>query len=152
MARSHGLPGVFQRDRVTQSLATIKRTCLSLAPEGVANMATRDGRLPEGIGYGAYAYFTPEIFMLAMTYLYNGDRETGLEAARRCLHSLTITTGRVWNQPNILDGTTGEMLFGSHYVQNMMLWALPAALERKDIASFCASGGLVDRVIRAAQG
>jgi hypothetical protein len=33
----------------------------------------------------------------------------------------------------------------------MMLWAVPAALEGKDIAAFCASGGLVDRVMRAAK-
>jgi hypothetical protein len=34
----------------------------------------------------------------------------------------------------------------------MMVWAVPAALQGQDIAAFCAPGGLVDRVIRAAKG
>ena len=50
----------------------------------------------------------------------------------------------------MLRGDTGVELFGSHYDQNMMLWALPAALEGKDISGACAPGGLVDRVIKAA--
>jgi hypothetical protein len=51
----------------------------------------------------------------------------------------------------MLRGDTGIELFGSHYDQNMMLWAMPAALEGKDIAAACAPGGLVDRVIQAAR-
>ena len=31
----------------------------------------------------------------------------------------------------------------------MMLWALPAAIERQSLAKACASGSLIDRVIRA---
>jgi hypothetical protein len=31
----------------------------------------------------------------------------------------------------------------------MILWAIPAAVENKGIAEFCASGGLVDRILRA---
>jgi hypothetical protein len=64
--------------------------------------------------------------------------------------TLTIHTGAVWNQPNIVRGDTGDRLFCSHYVQSMMLWAVPTALEGKDIATFCAPGGLVDRILKAA--
>jgi len=31
----------------------------------------------------------------------------------------------------------------------MMLWALPAGIEGKDVASTCAPKGLIDRVITA---
>ena len=151
MAKFHGLPGVFQEDRVKLTLETIKRTCAAISPAGAANLVRPDGTLAQGEGYGPNAYFTPELFMLASTYLYEGDREFGLELARRCLTALTITTLSPWNQPNILRGDTGERLFGSHYVQNMMLWAVPAALEGKDISGFCSSGGLVDRMLKAAK-
>jgi uncharacterized protein (DUF608 family) len=86
-----------------------------------------------------------------MTYMYAGDREFGLELARRTVYSLNQGNLLTWNQPNLMRADTGDRLFGSHYVQNMMLWALPAALEGKDIAAFCAPGGLVDRTIRAAK-
>jgi hypothetical protein len=51
----------------------------------------------------------------------------------------------------MLRADTGDLLFGTHYVQNMMLWALPCALEGKNIATFCAPDGLVDRIIQAAK-
>lgn len=50
----------------------------------------------------------------------------------------------------MLRGDTGVEMFGSQQDQNMMLWAIPAAMEGKDIAAMCAPGGLVDRIIRAA--
>ena len=44
---------------------------------------------------------------------------------------------------------TGERTFGTDYNQNMMLWAMPAAMEGKDMRALCAEGGLVDQVIQA---
>ena len=104
----------------------------------------------DDIGYGPNTFFVPEVYMLAMTYMYAGEREFGLELARRCVRAL-IDNGGEWDQPNMIRGDTGVELFGSHYDQNMMLWAIPAALEGKDIAAACAPGSLVDRVIQAAR-
>jgi len=151
MVRFHGLPSVFRSDRVKRTLGTITRTCLAVAPEGVANFATADGKLPQGVGYGAIAYFTPELFMLAMTYMYAGEKDRGMEIARRGMHAMTIVEGSIWNQPNLISGDDGDRLFGSHYDQNMMLWALPAAWEGKDIAGACAPGSFVDRILEAAK-
>ncbi|MGH9505068.1 MAG: GH116 family glycosyl hydrolase, partial [Terriglobales bacterium] len=151
MAKFHGLPGVFQPDRVKTALGTIKRACIDRWKFGAVNLARPDGELSQGVGYGPNAFFVPEVYMLAMTYIYAGERDFGLELARRCVYSLNIHNLLTWDQPNLLRADTGDLLFGSHYVQNMMLWALPAALEGKDIASFCAPGGLVDRVVKAAK-
>jgi uncharacterized protein (DUF608 family) len=151
MARFHGLPGVFRDDRVKGTLETIRRTCAALTPYGAVNLSRPDGTLAQGEGYGPNAFFVPEVYMLAMTYIIEGNREFGLELARRLAFNLTINTGATWNQPNIVRGDNGDVLFGSHYDQNMMLWALPAALDGQDITAFCAKGGLVDRVLAAAR-
>ena len=151
MARFHGLKGVFRSDRVKTTLATIKRTCVPLTAYGAVDFARPDGSLSANVGYGPYAFFTPELFMLGMTYMYAGERDFGLELIRRCMHDITINALTCWNQPNLIRGDTGDRLFGSHYDQNMMLWAVPAAMEGKDIAAFCAPGGLVDRVLQAAK-
>ncbi len=150
MARYHGLPGVFRPERAKATLETISRTCVRLTPYGATNFARPDGTLARGVGYGPNTFFVPELYMLAMTYMYAGQRELGLELARRCAQAL-IDSGSEWNQPNMLRGDNGLEIFGSHYDQNMMLWALPAAAEGKDISAFCAPGGLVDRIIRAAK-
>jgi uncharacterized protein (DUF608 family) len=150
MTEFHGLRGAFPPDRVKITLKTIRQTCAALSPAGAANVARPDGSLAQGRGYGPNAFFTPELLMLAMTYLYDGERDFGLELARRCMYAISITSNSTWDQPNVIRGDTGERLFGSHYGQNMMLWAVPAAAEGKAIADFCAPGGLVDRIIRAA--
>jgi len=151
MARFHGDRNVFQASRVKAALSTIRQACAERWPAGAVNLARPNGDLAEGVGYGPNAYFVPELYMLAMTYMYAGDRAFGIELARRCVHSLNVRNLLTWNQPNVLRADTGDMLFGSHYVQNMMLWALPAAIEGKDIGTFCARGGLIDRIIRAAK-
>lgn len=57
-----------------------------------------------------------------MTQVYAGERYFGLELARM--------QGYIWDMPNIMRGDvdTGERVLGNDYNQDMMLWALPAAL------------------------
>jgi hypothetical protein len=86
--------------------------------------------------------------MLAMTYIYVGEVDFGLEQARRCLYNL-VQKGYTWNQPCIVQAATGERISGYDYYQNLMLWALPAAIEDLDLGEHCASGGFVDRIIKA---
>ena len=48
-----------------------------------------------------------------------------------------------------MSGDTGRVIYGSDYYQNMMLWAVPAALDGHDIRRATAQGTLIDRVLRA---
>ena len=91
--------------------------------------------------------------MLAMTYMYHGQREFGLEIAHRCWENITCTQRLTWDSPNLFRGDmdTGERNFGSDYYQNMMLWSLPAALAGQDLRGPCESGGLVARLLAAGQ-
>jgi hypothetical protein len=54
-----------------------------------------------------------------------------MKLAKSCLGGIT-KFGYTWTQPNIVNGSTGKRVYGSDYYQNMMLWAIPAAVERKD--------------------
>ena len=153
----HGLPGVFRTDRARTALETIERTCMAIAPYGAANFANPDGTVAEsekfmaegwGLDYGSYGYFPPEVFMLAATYMYQGKSEVGMKLAQSCLWGIT-KFGYTWTQPNIVNGSTGKRVYGSDYYQNMMLWAIPAAVERKDLRGACAPGSLINRVIEA---
>ncbi len=150
----HGLPGVFRADRVKTTLETIRRCNIALTPEvGAANFARPDGSplLADSkvAAYGLYAMFPAEVLVLAATYMYAGEREFGMDLARRHWENLVCRQRHPWDLPNIVRGDTGTRVFGTDYYQNMMLWALPAAAAGEDIAAFCAPGGLVDRVMRA---
>jgi hypothetical protein len=46
---------------------------------------------------------------------------------------------------------TGERHFGADYYQNMMLWFVPAAIAGQPMNGPLDGGGLVQRVLHAAQ-
>jgi uncharacterized protein (DUF608 family) len=148
----HGLPGALPPEHVKQTLETIRRTNVAVTRYGAVNYALPDGGVAHPGGYGAYSYFPPELLMLAMTYMYNGQKEFGLELARKAWQNIICRQGYTWDLPNIMRGDvdTGERTFGNDYYQDMMLWSLPAALEGRDVGAPCKPGGLVARVLRAA--
>lgn len=156
-ARFHGLPGVFDETRARTALDTIIRLNGALTPDaGVPNFCQPDGSLL-GAGdkvahYGATTFFVPEMVLLGMTAIQLGRRAWGLEAVRRTWANLCLAQGHTWDLPNMVRGSDGRRVFGTDYYQNMMLWALPAALAGEDIAASCRAGGLVRRVIAAGCG
>ena len=153
-AEYHGLPGVFRPDRVKATLETIRRFNVALTPDvGAANFTRPDGSplsLDSDVAYyGQYTFFAPELVVLAMTYAYADDREFGVELARRLWANIVLRHNHAWDLPNNVRGDTGERIYGTDYYQDMMLWALPAALVGEDLQASCAPGGLVDRIIEA---
>jgi len=156
-SRFHGLGHVFRSERIETTLSTIRSCNVALTPKvGAANFCRPDGKpLPSTSGvasYGIYAMFPAEVLVLAMTYIYSGQQEFGLELARRHWETLVLRQGHGWDMPNIVRGDTGERVYGTDYYQSMMLWALPAALKSQDIHQASTVGSLVDRVLRAGNG
>jgi uncharacterized protein (DUF608 family) len=152
----HGLPGVFRSDRVDMALETIKRCNVALTPDvGAANFARPNGSsLPAKSRvayYGVYSMFTAEVLVLAMTYLYAGHKEFGIELARRHWDTVVRRQRRPWDLPNMVMGQKGLKRSGTEYYQAMMLWALPAALKDQSLRDPLAPGGLIARVIEAAR-
>ena len=134
----------FPRDRVNETLETIRKTCLHPVV-GAVSFASREGAQE----LTTYGIFTPEILILGMTYLYYDDRETGIDICRRCMENIVLKQGKGWDMPNQVYADTGEVQFGTDYYQMMIVWAIPAAMEKQGIAEFCAPGGLVDRILQA---
>jgi len=147
----HGVNGVFPPPRVEKTLQTIAATNCALSQSGAVNYATPDGGPAKVGGYGTFSYFPPELYMLAMTFMYNGQQEFGRDLLQRCLHNITCRWGYTWDAPNTVrgDADTGQRAFGADYYQNMMLWAVPAALQDQDLTGPMQAGGLVERVIAA---
>ncbi len=137
---------VFPRDRALTVLDTVKRTCF--VDIGVVAMATPEGK-PDPTAYGTAPI---EVFLLGMIYAYYGDPRTGLDLVYRNMRNLAINQRHAWDLTNMLNGDTGERTGGTDYQHNMVLWALPAALEDKDLMAPLKPDGLVDRVLRAARG
>lgn len=150
----HGLASALPADRVQTVLQTIKQCNVARSKYGAVNYTQPDGKPAQVAGYGTYSFFPPEALMLAMTYMYNGQQQFGLELARRVWHNIVCLQGYTWDMPNIMrgDADTGQRTFGNDYYQDMMLWSMPAAVEGTDFGGPARPGGLVDRVRRAAGG
>lgn len=150
----HALPETLPQERVQTVLETIKRCNIAVTKYGAVNYANAAGTPAAVKGYGTYSYFPPEALMLAMTYMYNGHREFGIELARKVWHNLFCLQGYTWDMPNIMRGDvdTGERTFGNDYYQDMMLWSMPAAIDGQDVGAPTRPGGLVHRVLKASRG
>jgi len=139
--------GVFRPDRTQETLQTIRRTCFHPLV-GAVSFASRDGTQE----LNTYGIFPPETLILGMTYMYQGDKQAGLEVCRRSMENIVLRQGKEWDMPNMVNADTGEVRFGTDYYQMMILWAVPAAIEGKSVAQFCAPRGFVDRVLQAGTG
>jgi uncharacterized protein (DUF608 family) len=165
----HGLPGVFRKDRVATVLNTLERFNITPSKTGMIFVTEADGKphYTDGyLEYGTYAWFPSELLMLAMNYTYNGKPEVGMALAHRAWDNIVCRWGYTWNQPSVArgDSDTGEMRghfpgkfedpdlrYGHDNYQNMMLWALPAAVQGQDLSGPVKPGGLVNRVLEAAR-
>lgn len=144
MVDLNGLPAVFRLDRINEVLDTIERTCL--VKMGLAGFA-EPGKGPDLARYGT---FPPEVNIVAMTYMYHGRRELGLEIARRNMDNIIRIQGLGWDLPNLIRCDTGARTYGADYYQNMVLWGLPAALAAENLSAPCKPGGLVQRILESA--
>ena len=154
MARLHGLPGVFRSDRVSTTLATIRRFNAKNSKSGITNYSNPDGTPAQVGGYGTYGYFPPELLMLAMLYMYDDDanREFAMEKSKLCWENMILEWRYTWNLINMVRGDkdTGERQIGFDYYQDMMLWVLPIVMEGKNLTNyFDQRYNLIERVLEA---
>lgn len=158
ISRLHGLAGVFAQDRVQTCLETLK-TLEHKNPQGLMiNVLDRSGSLTEFGGRMGWMCSMPaSVFIAGMTVIQAGDRERGLEIARRAMGQIVNRLGMTWDMPNMVRADPGDgqqpesmRIYGTDYYQCMSIWALPAVLAGSDLAAPCRPGGLVARILRAA--
>ena len=150
----HPRPGQRLAGRPRENHAGHDQACnIAATKYGAVNYVGPDGKPAKVGGYGTYSYFPPEALMLAMTYMYDGEQEFGLELARRVWHNLVCIQGYTWDMPNIMRGDvdTGERTYGNDYYQDLMLWSMPAAIAGQDFGAPAKPNGLVQRMIQAAR-
>jgi hypothetical protein len=93
--------------------------------------------------------FVGENLCAAMTFLYHGRQDAGLEASRAMYEVMAIKTRSPWNQRCLLYGDTGLPLWGDDYYSNLVMWAVPMALKHESVGDFVRAG-LVPDMLRAA--
>lgn len=64
--------------------------------------------------------------------IYEGFAKEALELAQKVHSNFTDNIMNPWDQPDMFDSKSGESLFGDHYMRNMVIWAIPFALAKKN--------------------
>jgi len=150
--RVAGLPDVLPREQVSAALDTVERLNFRATSYGLINGVTPEGKPFDTklnqAGDHARHIFVGENLCAAMTFLYHGRRDAGIEIARRLFSAMYVTTRAPWNQRCLLNGETGLPQWGDDYYSNMVIWALPMALHGESVREF-AQSGLAARVLRA---
>ncbi|MDO8588095.1 MAG: GH116 family glycosyl-hydrolase [Armatimonadota bacterium] len=151
----HGYKGVFKHERAAKALETLKGANADPEkwPHGALVFGAPDGGIiREGFDCGYWTntgMHAPACLMLGMTYIYNGQKEFGLELCRRTMSTIVRDHRGGWDWGILYKGDTGLKVYGNDYYQDLILWSLPAAIEGKPLDGPVAKGGLVDRIIRA---
>jgi uncharacterized protein (DUF608 family) len=145
-----GLPDVLPAEQIQLALGSVERLNMAATRHGLVNGVSPDGKrffskahvLPEqhiGIDLDndhAMHIFVGESLCAAMTFLYHGHSETGLEIARRLYESFALTACSPWNQRCLISAETGLPIWGDDYYSNLAIWALPMAIQGQSVGEF----------------
>jgi len=156
ISRFHGFDGVFADDRVLTTLDTLERINANpkLSPHGALVFASPDGGLATGYPAGYWTdrgIHLPSVLMLGMTYLYAGQDEFGIELCRRTMENMVCRQRAGWDWGILYDAISGIREYGNDYYQDLVIWSLPAAIDKTDLAGPCKNDGLVQRILEAAR-
>jgi hypothetical protein len=100
---------------------------------------------------GKYNWNDFQVIYCALTFVYEGQREFGLELLHKYCKLNACQWGYMWDGPCSRSGfeDNGEVTYGWDYWFDACIWAAPAALANQDLSGPCKAGGLVDRIIKA---
>ena len=151
-----GIPLVFPKANVNSILAVLRDKVCKLSKVGMPPLySAPDGTLwnKDKTGYltGSYVYTNHQVIWNAITFIYEGQRDFGLELLRKNLELSYLVWGYTWDGTNCCSagGDTGEVNYGWDYWFNWSIWTAPAALLNQDITALSRPGGLVHRILAA---
>ncbi|MCY4060870.1 MAG: GH116 family glycosyl hydrolase, partial [Chloroflexi bacterium] len=148
-----GIADILPAEQVQSALGAVKRLNMGATRHGLVNGVNPDGsryisksdsdadQVVEILPNNDHAtqVFVGENLCAAMNFIYHGQRETGLEIARRIYEAVALTSRTPWKQHCLIDADTGLPVWGEDYYSNMVIWALPMACANQSIAEFMRS-------------
>jgi uncharacterized protein (DUF608 family) len=157
-ARFNGVRPPFPKERVETTLAVQRDKLGKISSLGMPPIYANPDGTPWGsdaTGYltGRYIYTNHQTLWNSINFIYEGQREYGLELMRKNLEISYCKWGYIWDGTNCCSGAgdTGEVNYGWDYWFNWSIWAAPAALNGTDIGAMARPGGLVHRMKEAAK-
>ncbi|MEY2844665.1 MAG: hypothetical protein RL076_211 [Chloroflexota bacterium] len=151
--RIAGVADVLPSAHVDAALQTVARLNMAATAHGLVNGVTAageryDSREKRKTIFEAEAdeqndfakqIFVAENLCAAMTFLYQGDRHTGLRIAERIYTAIACISCTPWKQYCLIDADSGLPVWGEDYYSNMVVWAIPMALAQQHVGTYAQS-------------
>lgn len=145
------LPGVLPKKQVQTTLNSIEQFNMGATAYGLINGVTPDGaRYDDALSPRSdheQHTFVGESLCAAMTYMYHGRKETGIEIVRRLYEAIAIKSASPWNQRCLIHGRSGLPVWGDDYYSNMAIWAVPMAMAGQGIGEFVKTSSLLRQMM-----
>lgn len=122
---------IVEREKVVKSIENIFRLNGRKSKYGAINGVLANGR-PDNTCWQSKNIWTGTNYAFCALAIYEGFAKEALQLAGKVYKNFTDNMLSPWNQPDMFDGKSGKFLFGDHYMRNMVIWAIPLALARKD--------------------
>ncbi len=126
-----GLGYIADRCKVRKAIKSILRLNDGKSRYGLVNSVFSDGRINRS-SFHSRNVFPGMNYVFASLCIYEGFKKEGLKLAKKVWNNFVYNIKVPWNQPDVVNRTTGKPLFGDCYMRNMVIWSILLALSKKD--------------------
>lgn len=146
-----GLKSLFPENHIQKALENIINLNFKKTKWGLVNGMHPDGKkakcripgdtekqniLTDDDNDHASQIFFGENLCSAMVMISHGKKKEGMEVVKRLIEAYFLKWKTPWNQSCLLSSKDGHPVWGDDYYSNMVIWALPLFLEKKDLGNF----------------
>lgn len=126
MAYLLGFGDLFPRERIVKGLESVNRLNVADTPYGGTTGIKPDGRqdVTSAGNAQSHALTACEIYPYTGACLQVGLGEMGMEASRQISEFLAYKKKDPWHSLLLMYPETGELFYGSHYIDNLDVWCL----------------------------
>lgn len=122
---------ITSREKIRKAIESVFHLNARASRFGAINSVLPSGR-PDKTCLQSQNLWAGTNYAFCALAMYEGYIPEALGLAEKVWRNFTANTLNLYNQPDMYDAKTGEALFGDHYMRNMVIWALPLALAKRD--------------------
>lgn len=127
-----GLGEFLPKDHIISVIKAVKRLNVAATKYGVVNGVKPNGKIDyESHGHHSDSITIGESFCYAATCIYAGEKDLGLEVAKKTYENIALNQKTPWNITWNVSPADGSLRWGTEYYSNMVVWTLYHALTGK---------------------
>ena len=126
-----GLGYIADKEKVRKAIKKIFSLNAKSSKFGASNSVFANKKIDDTCSHSKNVWIGINYAFCALA-IYEGFVNEALALAKKVWDNATVNMRNPWNQPDMVDAKTGKYLFGDHYMRNMVIWAIPLALSKKD--------------------